>query len=181
MDDPGRRRPWVPYRQWIRQQEDRQRRVPGYDRNRRARHQLEIREGVRMPGYDRVVAPFMRDRDQREVYNRMAVNTVRARRRGYADEPIPAEWLPEAVQRRRRADHGRHQTAWEAVEYMREHPEDLDFDPEDVFDEREDTHAGRYEEYALPFGLRQVTVEDLPVIEPGGGETKRKKVKFEEE
>jgi len=166
--DPGQRRPWVPYQQWLRERAAERLRVPGVFRNDRARRGRERRQGVRMPPYERIVPAPHRDREVRDIYNANA-RVVRGIRRAGGVANVDREAIREAVEARNERHHELHV---DADFYQRWHPDDA----EERWDERHGAYGGRYEEF-LPEKREaedEPDVEDLPVI---GG----KRVKFEDE
>jgi len=110
-NDPGQRRPWVPYRQWVRQQEERRRRyLPGYRRNQRAREALEVREGVRFPmeaEFQQIRGRAARQRaleipfeDRPEEYRRQVGRRREELRRMHRDARVYEEEDPEGAEGR---------------------------------------------------------------------------------
>lgn len=182
------RRPWVPYRQWLRQREAERLRVPGAFRNLRARHADERRAGVRMPPYARIRPPAHRDDDFRRGYNQAARGLLRARRRGWADEPADpreAVLIANAVRDRNQVFRDLHRDAREIYE-ERQRGGAFSMEEDEEFDDLHGDYGGRYEEF-LYQGDKETPeetqkrlrddpddVSNLPVISPG------KKVKFEE-
>lgn len=170
MNDPGNRRPWVPYRQWVRQQEAARLRVPGVFRNERARRAQELREGGRMPAYRFAVPPPHRNPQHRAAY--------RARYRELNPKgkfQLRAGEVQEAIDRRNLLHHKYHGIALmdkEVYEF-----------PEDAWDEQLPNYGGRWEEFYYQGDreppeetFKRLREEDdelanLPVLDP-------KKVKF---
>jgi len=159
-EDPGQRRPWVPYHEYIARREAERLRVPGVFRNDRARRADDVRYGVRFP------------REARFQQERM-------RRFGRNVEDLDAEQRAERYrgQVRDRKDKWRrmHRDA-EAIYAVGAH------DPEAEFDALHGDYGGRYEEFAPREEdpeeafkrVREDDITSLPVIDP-------KKVKFVED
>jgi len=159
-EDPGQRRPWVPYHEYIARREAERLRVPGVFRNDRARRIDEVRAGVRMPREAR----FQQERGQR--YRRFIQNW---------DAEDKAERYQRQVRDRKDKLRRMHRDA-EAIYAVGAH------DPEAEFDALHGDWGGRYEEFAPREEdpeeafkrVREDDITSLPVIDP-------KKVKFVDE
>jgi len=167
--DPGQRRPWVPYHEWLALREAERLRVPGVFRNERAQRARERREGVRFP----------RDAQFQQMRGRRARDEW-----AVLDAEEKAERYQEQVRDRRAKQRRMHRDA----AYLYENPRFKNQEEEErAFDEAHGDYGGRYEEFLYLGDIEraeetakrlldepEIDVGDLPVI---GG----KRVKFEGE
>jgi len=161
-EDPGQRRPWVPYAEWVARREAERLRVPGVARNDRVRYAQEVREGVRMP----------RDAEFQQMRGRRA--------RDFEREADPV--VRRNVYRRRRQKtidqyHQMHQMAGQLYDVGLIRGAYGVYPPqEDAFDRVFDNYAGRMEEFVYQGEeepeeaykrLREDDdVANLPVLDP---------------
>jgi len=161
-EDPGQRRPWVPYHEYIARREAERLRVPGVFRNDRARRIDDVRAGVRMPREAR----FQQERGRR-VRQRMQEQDFDAQER--------ADYYQQQVRDRKDKLRRMHRDAG-AIYAVGAH------DPEAEFDALHGDWGGRYEEFVPREEdpeeafkrVREDDIRSLPVIDP-------KKVKFVDE
>jgi len=163
-EDPGQRRPWVPYHEYIARREAERLRVPGVFRNDRARRADDVRYGVRFPREAR----FQQERGRR-VRQRMQEQDLDAQQR--------ADYYQQQVRDRKDKLRRMHRDA-EAIYAVGAH------DPEAEFDALHGDWGGRYEEFVHTGveeepeeafkRMREDDITSLPVIDP-------KKVKFQED
>jgi len=163
-EDPGQRRPWVPYHEYIARREAERLRVPGVFRNDRARRADDVRAGVRFPREAR----FQQERG-RMLRRRMQEQDFDAEQR--------AEYYQRQVRDRKDKLRRMHRDA-DAIYAVGAH------DPEAEFDALHGDWGGRYEEFVITGveeepeeafkRVREDDITSLPVIDP-------KKVKFVED
>jgi len=139
--DPGQRRPWVPYHQWVAQREAERLRVPGVFREDRARRADDVRRGVRFP----------RDaRFQQERFRRIGAQQV-----------LPMEERAERYREQVRARKDEWRTMHRRAKEI--HEEDVE-DPDAAFDEEFGHYGGWYEDFRGP--VEEDDVSNLPVLDP---------------
>jgi len=140
-EDPGQRRPWVPYHEYVARREAERLRVPGVFREDRARRAADVRAGVRFP----------RDaRFQQERFRRIGAQQV-----------LPMEERAERYREQVRA----RKDEWRAMHRRAKqiYAEEVE-DPEGAFDEDFGHYGGRYEEF---LGHQDADdVANLPVLDP---------------
>lgn len=159
--------------------------IVGYDRNRRAREANEIRAGVRMPPYERIVPAPHRNREHRRNYRLEAREYRNARERGWEPNLMDEE-IREAIAEAFRARHARHgemhenaRRAARGEDLFDEARRDEARDAEEMWDLRHQNYAGRFDEFNVDSVEAEemeaaAAVADLPVLAPA------KKVKFED-
>jgi len=159
--DPGQRRPWVPYHEWLARREAERRRVPGVFRQDRARRAEDVRAGVRFPREAR----FQQERGGR----------ARERMTQMSEEELELMYERQLQEKRDK---------WRRMHRDAARIYDVD-GPEERFDIIHGDYGGRYEEFVYQ-GQEEAPEEafkrlredddvaDLPVLDP-------KKVKFVDE
>jgi len=162
-EDPGQRRPWVPYHEYVARREAERLRVPGVFRNDRARRADDVRYGVRFP------------REARFQQERGRIIRRRVQDRGPVTAEEAAEEYREQVRARKDKWRAMHRDA-RAIYAVGAH------DPEGEFDVLHGDYGGRYEEFLgeeeevehVKRVLEEDDVAKLPVLDP-------KKVKIVDE